>query len=126
MMTRYLPPSRSFVLAAFIVGSTCGVSEARAQTPQRYNDALRFEVKLQGQININTATAAQLDLLPGIGPATSAKIVAYRERHPFRHISHLMRVDGVGPKTFAAIQQYLTLDGETTLGSVPSGPSHLR
>jgi len=74
-------------------------------------------VQLQGQLNVNTATAAQWDLLPGIGPSTAAKIVAYRTRRPFRSLSQLMRVKGIGRKTFADIRPYLTLTGETTLSA---------
>lgn len=76
---------------------------------------------VEGQLNINTATAAQWALLPGIGPATAEKLVAYRERHPFRRVSQVMRIKGVGQKTFAAIRPFLTLQGETTLRlAVPS------
>jgi competence protein ComEA len=72
---------------------------------------------IEGQLNINTATVEQWVLLPGIGPATAEKLVAYRERHPFRSIAHIMRVKGVGKKTYAAIRSYLTVDGETTLAT---------
>ncbi|MCA9709865.1 MAG: helix-hairpin-helix domain-containing protein [Myxococcales bacterium] len=70
---------------------------------------------LEGQLNLNTATAEQLQLLPGVGPATAAKIIAYRERHPFRSLLHLMRIDGIGRKRFEAMRPYLVLEGETTL-----------
>lgn len=70
---------------------------------------------VEGQLNINTATAEQWALLPGIGPATAQKLVEYRERHPFRSVSHIMRIKGIGKKTYAAIRPFLTLDGETTL-----------
>lgn len=70
---------------------------------------------LEGQINLNTATAEQLQLLPGVGPATAAKIIAYRERRPFRAITHLMRIEGIGRKRFEAVRRYLTVEGETTL-----------
>jgi competence ComEA-like helix-hairpin-helix protein len=70
---------------------------------------------VEGQLNINTATAEQWVMLPGIGPATAEKLVAYRERHPYRSVAHIMRVKGVGKKTYAAIRSYLTVDGETTL-----------
>jgi len=71
--------------------------------------------RLVGQLNLNTATEAELQLLPGVGPATAAKIVAYRERHLFRATIHLMRIKGIGRKRFDAMRPYLVVEGETTL-----------
>jgi len=74
---------------------------------------------LEGQLNINTATTEQLVLLPGVGPATAAKIIEYRARHPFQKLVHLMRVKGIGRKTFDTIAPHLVVEGETTLREVP-------
>jgi competence protein ComEA len=58
-----------------------------------------------GKVNLNTATAAELDALPGIGPATAAKIVADRTANgPFRSVDDLMRVSGIGPAKFDALK----------------------
>jgi competence protein ComEA len=73
---------------------------------------------LEGQININTATVEQLELLPGIGPAMAKKIVDYRANKPFQETTHLIRIKGIGPKTYAKFKQYLVLKGETTLREV--------
>ena len=71
--------------------------------------------ELAGTININTATAAELDLLPGVGPSIAAKVLAYRESRSFGDITHLLRVKGIGRKTFKKLKPFLTIDGETTL-----------
>lgn len=70
---------------------------------------------LEGQINANTATVDQWDLLPGIGPATAQRIVDYVRKRPLRHPSHVQRVKGIGRKTYNKIKAYLVLEGDTTL-----------
>jgi competence protein ComEA len=70
---------------------------------------------LEGSLNLNTATSEQLQLLPGVGPATAEKIIAYRERYPFRSIVQLKRIKGIGQKRFDAMRPYLAVEGETTL-----------
>ena len=55
-----------------------------------------------GKIDLNRATAAELDALPGVGPSTAEKIVADREANgPFRTVEDLKRVSGIGDKKFA-------------------------
>jgi competence protein ComEA len=51
-----------------------------------------------GPVSLSTATAEQLDTLPGVGPVTAQKIVAYREQHgPFTAVAQLDAIPGIGP-----------------------------
>ena len=59
------------------------------------------------RIDINTASAAELELLPGIGPTLAERITDFRARSgPFRNIESLQRVRGIGPKTVEKIRPY--------------------
>jgi competence protein ComEA len=61
-------------------------------------------------LDLNVATAAELELLPGIGPATAAAIVDDRERHgPFATIDDLQRVPGIGPAKLAAVVDLISV-----------------
>lgn len=55
-------------------------------------------------LNLNTATVQQLESLPGVGPVTAARIVAWREANGgFTRVEELQEVDGIGPKTYASL-----------------------
>ena len=61
-----------------------------------------------GLMSLNSASAAQLEALPGIGPVLATSIVAYREAHgPFARIEDLLRVPGIGPAKLELIQPFL-------------------
>ncbi|MBN2117839.1 MAG: ComEA family DNA-binding protein [Anaerolineales bacterium] len=62
-------------------------------------------------ININTASIAELDTLPGIGPTTAQKIIDYREQNgPFLNIEDIINVSGIGPGTYERIKDLITVD----------------
>jgi len=61
-------------------------------------------------ININSATAEELTALPGVGQATAAKIVAYRQEHgPFTQIEKIMDVSGIGEGKFNGFKEMITV-----------------
>ena len=62
-----------------------------------------------GRVNLNTATAAELDGLPGIGPVLADRIIAERRRRPFASVDKLRRVSGIGPKKLDAIRPLVTV-----------------
>lgn len=72
-----------------------------------------------GSININTATAAELEGLPGIGPSKAAAIVEYRTQNgPFASVDQLDNVAGIGPATLAGLRDAATVGDGT--GAAPS------
>lgn len=71
--------------------------------------------KVEGVLNLNTATLEQLTLLPGIGQSKGEAIVTYRTTHPFTAAEEVAEVKGIGPKLFGKISPYLAIQGETNL-----------
>lgn len=64
-----------------------------------------------GAVNINRATGSTLETLPGIGPATAKKIIAYRNEHgPFTQIEDLTKVKSIGPKKLEHIRPFITVE----------------
>lgn len=68
------------------------------------------------KVNVNTADAAQLALLPRVGPSLAQKILDFRkENGPFKSAEDLMLVQGIGEKTYQQLKPYVSTSGETTL-----------
>lgn len=63
-----------------------------------------------GKVDINTATRAELQTLPGIGPAFAERIIRHRQQYgPFGKIEDIMNVKGIGPKRFEKIKDRITI-----------------
>ena len=61
-------------------------------------------------VNLNTASVADLEGLPGIGAKTAARILEYRQKNgPFKKIEELMNVRGVGEKNFLKLKPQITV-----------------
>jgi competence protein ComEA len=61
-------------------------------------------------VNINTATASQLEELPGIGKATADRIVEYRQKNGgFKKVEDLMNIRGIGEKSFLKLKPLVTI-----------------
>jgi len=95
-------------------GPTASVKSSRTATSNSKRAAGGKPAKLkdpsEGKININTASAEELQRITGIGPSMADKIIAYRqENHGFLSLEDIMQVRGVGAKTFAKWEPFLKL-----------------
>ena len=84
--------------------------------PPSAEQTAQWDVQLEAarRVDINTADVAELERLPGVGPALAARIVADRQAHgPFGSLEELSRVPGIGPKTSEALQTYVAIGAES-------------
>jgi len=93
-------------------GSGPAMTVARA-TPRRPGAGK----PIQGVVNLNTATAEELKLLPGVGPAKVRQILALRTSQPFRSVDELAKVKGIGDKMLASLRPHVSVSGPTTIRS---------
>ena len=95
----------ALVLAAALVFISSPLFAQRATKPPAQAAVVSTEV-----VNLNSATAAQIATLPGIGPKTADLVVQYRTKNgPFKKIEEIMNVRGVGEKSFLKIKDRLTV-----------------
>ena len=80
------------------------VVSAREAKPASVVDA-----KGDGLIDINHATQKELETLPGIGPITAEKIIAYRKQTPFGRIEDIQNVSGIASGKFEAVKDLITV-----------------
>ena len=115
------PPTLSQVLAQAGGDPASGAGKTKIST------GTRVEITGEGQcrrgrmsgpqlltlglaVDLNNATAADLDALPGIGPVIAKRIIDYRQAHgPFKKIADLENVSGIGPKKIEKIKPYVII-----------------
>jgi competence protein ComEA len=83
-------------------------TQATQEAPRRATPAAKAATS--GPLNLNTATVAQLEALPGIGKSTAERILEYREKSGgFKKIEDLMNVRGIGEKSFLKLKSLITV-----------------
>lgn len=100
-----------FLIAAAAVTCAGSRSTGAVDTPLLPSGGVSVQTaeRETEKLNINTATAAELETLPGIGPALAERIVDYRAAHgPFQMPEELMNVSGIGEKTYAGLAEQIT------------------
>jgi competence protein ComEA len=79
--------------------------------------AARPSVTSTAPVNLNTATQAQLEALPGIGPKAAELILDYRKKNGnFKKLEDLMNVKGIGEKSFLKLKPLLTVTEKAPSG----------
>jgi len=99
---------RTFV--AVLALATASVAAPGASAQSRPATAQGSKPAVSTPININTATAADLQRLPGIGAKTAARVIEYRQKNgPFKKIEELMNVRGIGERNFLRLKDQISV-----------------
>ena len=97
-------------LLASLALAVAFAAQPAAQAAQKAATARNDAKPAVATINLNTATAAELEKLPGIGQKVAARIVEYRQKNgPFKKVEELMNVQGIGEKSFLQFRSQLTV-----------------
>jgi competence ComEA-like helix-hairpin-helix protein len=84
------------------------LSVASCTTPRVYETPANTAPPAADTVNLNTATAAELERLPRVGPKTAESIIRFRtDNGPFRHVEELMQVHGISESKFLEIRPYI-------------------
>jgi competence ComEA-like helix-hairpin-helix protein len=75
----------------------------------------------ESRIDLNSASAAELESLPGVGPAKAQAIIAHREASPFKSAEELVDVKGIGEKLFAQLKDKVTVTAAPAARGKASG-----
>jgi competence ComEA-like helix-hairpin-helix protein len=106
--------ARLFGLAAevclVLLVTACGTAPGREQTNHAHT-LTQVRVEHREAVNINTATAEELQTLPGVGKVIAERIVTYRDKYgSFRRAEHLMMVHGISDRKFREIQPFISCE----------------
>lgn len=96
------------MITAVLLMLVLGAGMAAAQSSSRGSAAA--QTTIETPVNLNTATAAQLEALPGVGPATAQRILEYRQKSGgFKKIEELMNVRGIGEASFLKLKSLVSV-----------------
>jgi competence protein ComEA len=94
LVSRTLPAFSSAILLCLLAYAAAGTTKKPPPKP----------------VNINTASSTELQTVPGIGPATAAKILQMRKSYgTFKSVDDLLSIRGIGPKRLEKMRKYLTV-----------------
>lgn len=108
---------RHLIVRSGVVATACAflLLGGIARAAESKADAEASGPRLVGVVNINTATAVELELLPGVGPARAQAIVEHRESHgAFKVAGDLQQISGIGEKGLARMKPFVATSGKST------------
>jgi competence protein ComEA len=104
------------LVATLISGASTSWAQAQAARgaqPARTGSSSKARATAANPVNLNSASAAQLQTLPGVGASAAQRIVEYRQKNGnFKKIEELMNVKGIGEKSFLKLKPLITVSAD--------------
>ncbi|MDQ3211344.1 MAG: helix-hairpin-helix domain-containing protein [Acidobacteriota bacterium] len=98
------------LVAALVASAPAAQAQAAAAAAKKAPAAARVRATPGAPVNLNAATLAQLQTLPGVGVSTAQRIVDYRQKNgAFKKVEELMNVKGLGEKSFLKLKPLITV-----------------
>jgi competence protein ComEA len=99
----------SFVIIGALAAPAAAQSPAQGPAQAKAKPA-KAAAPAAASVNLNTASQAQLETLPGVGAAAAKRIIEYRQKSGgFKKIEELMNVKGIGEKSFLKLKPFITV-----------------
>ncbi|CAN5880271.1 N/A [soil metagenome] len=113
-MNRLMMALGAFVIMGIVASAPVAAQEKPAARP------VKAAAAPAAPVNLNTATQAQLETLPGIGAASAKRIIEYRDKNgKFKKVEELMNVKGIGEKSFLKLKPMITVGAPASDGPSP-------
>lgn len=106
--TQLVVPSRNDAATQVAAAYSGGAPPSYANAGSPSGNAAAPQPAAGGLVSLSAASAKELEAIPGIGPATSARILEYRASHGgFRSVDELLAIKGIGPKKLEQMRRFL-------------------
>ena len=113
-MNRLMMALGAFVVMGLVTSAPAMAQEKPAEKPAKAAAAP------SAPVNLNSASQAQLEALPGIGAAAAKRIIEYRDKNgKFTKVEQLMNVKGIGEKSFLKLKPMITVGAASGEGTSP-------
>ncbi len=104
---------RRFMFALVLVVATLVAGSPAAWAQAKSGSSAKARATAANPVNLNSASATQLQTLPGVGASAAQRIVDYRQKNGgFKKIEELMNVKGIGEKSFLKLKPLITVNGD--------------